>query len=91
MVGGLLVSQVLTLYFTPVFYLYLHRLTRRPASNLIAEQVAAHAGTVGPAGTIGPAGTVGPCAPDQGARRCSADLAGAQPRPQGRLTEMDGD
>ncbi len=90
-VGGLVVSQVLTLYLTPVIYLYLHRLTRRPASNLIAEQVAAHAGTVGPAGTIGPAGTVGPSAHPIKGPGGAADLAGAQPRPQGRLTEMDGD
>ncbi len=33
-VGGLLVSQVLTLYFTPVYYLYLDKLRfRRPAAS----------------------------------------------------------
>jgi len=32
-VGGLLVSQFLTLYITPVFYIYMERLTARPEKS----------------------------------------------------------
>jgi Cu/Ag efflux pump CusA len=50
MVGGLLLSQVLTLYTTPVIYLYLDRLQqwlvpkRRPALPRLAEKMSAVAG-----------------------------------------------
>jgi HAE1 family hydrophobic/amphiphilic exporter-1 len=48
-VGGLLVSQTLTLYVTPVFYIYLERLSewlahRKAARRLAPESAAAHAG-----------------------------------------------
>jgi multidrug efflux pump len=36
-VGGLLVSQVLTLYTTPVVYLYLDRIARRLARGVFAQ------------------------------------------------------
>jgi multidrug efflux pump len=35
-VGGLLVSQILTLYTTPVIYLLVDRLRQRPAPRAIA-------------------------------------------------------
>jgi hydrophobic/amphiphilic exporter-1 (mainly G- bacteria), HAE1 family len=38
-VGGLVVSQLLTLYITPVIYVYLEQLRRRPASRTEAVAV----------------------------------------------------
>ena len=39
-VGGLLVSQTLTLYVTPVFYIYMERLQERFARKKKAEEPA---------------------------------------------------
>ncbi|MNE60807.1 Multidrug resistance protein MdtC [compost metagenome] len=39
MVGGLLVSQVLTLFTTPVIYLYFDRLSRRFGQRGMTEEV----------------------------------------------------
>ena len=41
-VGGLVVSQILTLYLTPVIYLYMNRLQERVAPKQIGEPVAHH-------------------------------------------------
>ncbi|MCE9531807.1 MAG: efflux RND transporter permease subunit [Planctomycetes bacterium] len=40
-VGGLIVSQFLTLYITPVMYIYLDKLRRHPAAELSVEKSAA--------------------------------------------------
>ena len=39
MVGGLLVSQVLTLFTTPVIYLYFDRLSRRTRAKFAARGI----------------------------------------------------
>jgi hydrophobic/amphiphilic exporter-1 (mainly G- bacteria), HAE1 family len=41
-VGGLVVSQILTLYLTPVIYLYMNRLQERVAPKQIGEPLPHH-------------------------------------------------
>ena len=54
-VGGLIVSQLLTLFTTPVIYLYFDRLERRIARW--GSPGAGDAGAVSPAGVRGPENT----------------------------------
>ncbi|HEX7381964.1 MAG TPA: efflux RND transporter permease subunit [Nevskiaceae bacterium] len=46
-VGGLLLSQLLTLYTTPVIYLYLDRFNRRTARHMMPTHASAHVPTDG--------------------------------------------
>jgi multidrug efflux pump len=49
MVGGLLLSQVLTLYTTPVIYIFFDRLGQRISGRRPSGRAAEHAGTSMPA------------------------------------------
>jgi multidrug efflux pump len=46
MVGGLLVSQILTLFTTPVVYIYLDRLRKRPSYEAAEQAVETRVATV---------------------------------------------
>jgi len=68
-VGGLLVSQALTLYFTPVYYIYLDKLRPRRRSLAVPAQ-GSPAGAARDAGPVSAGISAGPPVPgpDAGAR-----------------------
>jgi multidrug efflux pump len=45
MVGGLLLSQILTLYTTPVIYIFFDRIAQRFSGSRPSAKAGAHAGT----------------------------------------------
>jgi multidrug efflux pump len=48
MVGGLLLSQALTLYTTPVIYIFFDRIAQRFSGSRPSAKAAEHAGTSTP-------------------------------------------
>jgi multidrug efflux pump len=48
MVGGLLLSQILTLYTTPVIYIFFDRIAQKISGKRPSSQAAQHAGTSTP-------------------------------------------